>query len=133
MKNIILLATIFASFNALAAVYKAEDKAMGCTRYMSQDSQYLDAKEAELADQKLSDVLTRVSIMPAVNFSRRDGKFTLKGSWGLYPLVMDVNIGEFEADYILGNNFKSVCVEGKEVVELEHNRKLFNNLNDYDQ
>ncbi len=134
MKTLIFTTLLALSFSSSAAIYKMEDQELKCQRYMSQDSEYLDKKEAELADRKESEVLKRVSIKAALNFSKREGKFNLKGTFGFWPIVMDVTLGEFSERYLMDNVFKSICLSDKnEVIDAEYSRSGLNQWNDLDR
>jgi hypothetical protein len=133
MKKTISVTLLFLfSFSASSAIFKGHDNELNCERYMSQESQYLDKKEAELARDKKSQVLKRVSIKAALNFSKSDNEFHLKGSFGYWPIVTNVTFGEFETEYLMSNIFNSVCLSGQEVVDVEFKRKALNNWNDVD-
>ncbi len=120
------------SLSPKAAIYKGNDTELSCERYMAQNSQYLDSNEAQLADTKQSQILKRVSIKAALNFSKSHGKFNLKGTMGYWPILMDVSLGDYSEEYLMNNIFKSVCIHNNQVVDVEFSRKALNNWNNVD-
>lgn len=126
MKKLILFIFLCISVNSFAGIYKVQDNVKECTLYFAQDSEF--SKEVDI------NKLERQSVTASLVFQKVENKFNLKGLYGFFSLVRNVEIkNEFQKDY-MNYTFKSVCLSSdKKIIYFEKSRKLFNNFNDLDR
>lgn len=125
MKLMAFILLFLFTTSSFAEIYKRYDRENHCTLYYSTFS-------AKYFKEGTSD--KRASIAPGLNFERFEGEFNLKGLWSLFPLELDVNLGN-KVKYFMTHEFTHACIseEGEIIHISEPRRRLMNNWNDYDR